>query len=347
MLTSSHKFASLLLGLLLILQVPTAASVVVKPNHPERYTVVKGDTLWDIAARFLRDPWHWPDVWHVNPQINNPHLIFPGDVITLTYIDGQPRLGLERGVVKLSPQIHTTPLDGAISVIPIDAIHPFLTRPFVLGKGELENAPYVVAFDDGHIVGSTDIKAYVRTIDTEDNLKFDVVRPGGVYRDADTGEILGYEAIFVGNGQLQRTGDPATLMLTDVELETIIGDRVLPVADEVPLVAFYPKAPEQDVNGSIISVLGGVSQIGQYNVVVLDRGADDGLAPGDVLAIDHRGQTIRDVVSKKFLAKVTLPDEPAGTLMVFRTFPRVSFGLVMTAYRTIHLKDRVHNPRRQ
>lgn len=345
---SSHKLAGLLLGLILAFHISTADSVVVNPNHPDRYTVVKGDTLWDIAGRFLRDPWHWPDVWHVNPQIANPHLIYPGDVITLTYVDGKPRLGLQRGsVVKLSPQIHTTPLDGAIPVIPIDAIYPFLSRPFVFKQGELDRAPYVVAFDDGHIVGSTDIKAYVRTIDNEDNLKFDVVRPGGVYKDADTGEILGYEAIFVGNGELQRTGDPATLMLTNIEMETIIGDRVLPVADEEPLVAFYPKAPDRDVNGSIISVLGGVSQIGQFNVVVLDRGAVDGLAPGDVLAIDHRGPTVRDLVSKKFLAKVTLPDEPAGILMVFRTFPRVSFALVMNAYRTIHLRDRVHNPRKE
>ena len=342
---SSHKITGLLLGLILILGITTAESVVVNPNHPDRYTVVRGDTLWDISGRFLRDPWRWPDVWHVNPQIANPHLIYPGDVITMTYVDGQPRLGLERGsLVKLSPRMHSTPYDGAIPVIPIDAIHPFLSRPFVVDKNSLDNAPYVVAFDDDHILGSTDVKAYVRTIDTEDNISFDVVRPGEVYKDADTGEILGYEAVFVGSGELQRTGDPATLMLTSMELETFIGDRVLPVAAEKPLQAFYPKAPDGDVHGSIISVLGGVSQIGQYNVVVLDRGTVDGLAPGDVLTVDHRGETVRDVVSKRYGSKVTLPDEPAGTLMVFRTFPRVSFGLVMKAYRTIHIMDRVHNP---
>lgn len=340
-----YTLASFILGLLISMGALAADPVAVNPSHPDRYVVVKGDTLWDISGRFLRDPWRWPDVWHVNPQIANPHLIYPGDVIVMTYVNGQPMLTLERGsLVKLSPRVRSTPLDGAIPAIPIDAIHQFLTRPFVMDKEAMDSAPYVVAFDDEHIIGSNDIKAYVRSIDSKDNTQFDVIRPGGPYKDADSGEILGYEALFVGNGNLMRTGDPATVLLNNMEIETITGDRVIPVADEDPLETFYPKAPGQQINGSIIDVLGGVTQVGQYQIVVLDKGANDGLEAGSVLAIDRRGETIRDNISDDPKDTVTLPDEPAGLLMVFRTFPRVSFALVMDASRAIHVLDRVHNP---
>lgn len=345
MFTSSNKLAYLVFGLLISWGALAADTVAVNPNHPDRYVVVKGDTLWDISGRFLRDPWRWPDVWYVNPQIANPHLIYPGDIITMTYVNGQPRLSLQRGsTVKLSPQVRSTPLEGAIPAIPIDAIHQFLTRPYVMEQAELESAPYVVAFADEHILGSDNIKAYVRSIDTTDNKIFDVVRPGDAYKDADTGEILGYEALYISSSELLQPGDPATLMLKGMELETVKGDRLLPVTDDTPLNAFFPAAPKQEVNGSIIAVLNGVTQIGQYNVVVLDRGASDGLEAGNVLTIDHRGETIRDVVSKTRGETVTLPDEPAGMLMVFRTFERVSFALVMQASRAIHVLDRVHNP---
>jgi hypothetical protein len=345
MLTSRHKLASLVLGLLISWGTLAADPVAVNPSHPDRYVVVPGDTLWDISGRFLRDPWRWPDVWHVNPQIQNPHLIYPGDIITMTYVNGQPMLSLQRGsLVKLSPRVRSTPLDGAIPTIPLDAIQQFLTRPFVADKDALDNAPYVVHFADEHILGASGIRAYVRAIETNDNQTYDVVRPGDAYKDADTGEVLGYEALFVGNAELQRTGDPATLMLTNMELETIIGDRLFPVTRDVALEAFHPKAPDTDINGSIISVLNGVTQIGQYNVVVLDRGEHDGLQPGDVLTIDHRGEMVRDTVTPNSADTIKLPDEPAGTLLVFRTFPRVSFGLVMHATRAIHVLDRVHNP---
>lgn len=341
----SHKFAGFLLGLLFSFACLAAESVALNPTHPDRYVVVKGDTLWDISGRFLRDPWRWPDVWHVNPQIENPHLIYPGDVLVLTYIDGQPRLMLERGgTVKLSPTVRSTPLDTAIPAIPIDAIRPFLTRPYVVGANELDAAPYVVDFADEHIAGGAGMRVYVRSIESGDNAKYDVVRPGKPYKDGDSGEILGYEALYIGDAKLQRTGDPATLLLTNTEIETLVGDRLVPVSEEVVQQSFFPKAPNTPVNGNIISVLNGVSQIGQYQVVVLDRGAQDGLEPGDVLAVDQRGQTVLDPVSPARNDKVRLPDEKAGMLLVFRTFPRVSFGLIMSATKSLHVLDRVHNP---
>jgi hypothetical protein len=322
-----------------------AAEDLLADNHPERYVVRKGDTLWDIASRFLRDPWRWPDIWQVNPQVANPHLIYPGDELELVYIDGRPQLRLTRGPreLKLSPEARSVPWDGRIPTVPIDAIAPFLTRPYVVSEEELDAAPYVVALADEHIVGGAGQRAYVRSIESGDPRKFDVIRPGDAYRDADTGEVLGYEGLYVGSVETQRTGDPATVFITRAEIETVIGDRLIPVLDEEPLADFYPKAPDGQIDGSIIAVLKGVSQIGQYQVVVLDRGAADGLSPGTVLRIDQKGETIRDIVAGG-RKQVTLPDEEAGLLMVFRTFDRVSFGLVMHATKALHILDRVRNP---
>ena len=340
-----HQLAGLFLGLILSSALFAAEPVAANPAHPDRYVVVKGDTLWDIAGRFLRDPWRWPDVWYVNPQIENPHLIYPGDTIVMTYVDGQLRLSLERGsVVKLSPQMRTTPVAAAIPTIPIDAIYPFLTRPYVVGENELEQAPYIVDFADEHIAGGAGIRVYVRTIENTDHKTYDVVRAGDPYKDADTGEVLGYEALYIGNAALQRPGDPATLMLTQTDLETLPNDRLLPSVEDAPLQNFQPKAPDSQVNGSIISVLNGVTQIGQYNVVVLDRGTENGLQPGDVLSIAHKGEVIKDDITPDRTDTVKLPNEEAGVLMVFRTFPRVSFGLVLRATRPIHVLDRVRNP---
>lgn len=342
----SHKFTAFIIGLLLSGLVAAAEPVALNPSHPDRYIVVKGDTLWDISARFLRDPWRWPEVWHINQQIENPHLIYPGDRIDLTYVNGQPRLGLTRGKrdVKLSPSVHTTDLDDAIPTIPVDAIKQFLTRPYVLDEAAINNAPYLVHFVDEHIVGGAGTGIYVRSIETGAAGNYEVVRPGKPYKDPDTGEVLGHEALYVGEADLQRTGDPAKMLLTRTEMEAIIGDRLLPVTEQMPLQNFHPKAPDQDIDGKIISVLNGVSQIGQYNVVVLNKGETDGLQAGDVLRIYQGGDVIRDQVTPMRGDTVTLPYEEAGLLMVFRTFSRVSFGLVMHATKAIHVLDAVRNP---
>ena len=336
---------SLILVLSCALSMPLAlADDLLRADHPDQYTVVKGDTLWDISGRFLRSPWRWPDIWYVNPQIANPHLIYPGDVLELVYIDGKPQLRMRRGPLKLSPTVRSTPWDGAIPTIPVDAIGPFLTRPYVLDKDQLDSAPYIVDFADEHILGGAGQKAYVRRIDETEPLKYEIVRPGGPYKDADTGEILGYEALYIGTSELQRTGDPATVFINSTDLESVIGDRLIPAGEEKATANFTPHAPAQPVEGSIIAVMNGVSQIGQYNVVVLDRGANDGLKHGTVLRVDQRGEVIRDVVTPDSRDTVTLPDEEAGLLMVFRTFERVSFGLIMHASRVMHVDDRVRNP---
>ncbi|MCU7917628.1 MAG: LysM peptidoglycan-binding domain-containing protein [Candidatus Thiodiazotropha sp. (ex Dulcina madagascariensis)] len=338
----NNKLIGLISGLLFSFATLAAEPVALNPSHPERYTVVKGDTLWDISSMFLRDPWFWPEVWFVNPQIENPHLIYPGDEIVLTYRGGQPVLKLNRKN-KLSPSIRATPLDQAIPTIPIDAIAPFLTRPYVVDEGDLEKAPYIVHFLDDHIVGGAGISYYARSIMEERPTKYTVVRPEKPYKDPDSGEILGYEALYVGSSELKRTGDPAKLLITSSEIEAIIGDRLIKTTEEEPLIDFQPRVPENPIEGRIISVLNGVSQIGQFNVVVLNKGASAGLEPGHVLQILQGGHEIRDIIKGRG-EKVTLPLEKAGHLMVFRTFQKVSFALVMDATKALHVLDWVRPP---
>ncbi|WP_456377368.1 LysM peptidoglycan-binding domain-containing protein [Thiolapillus sp.] len=352
-----------------------ATDDLINPKHPDRYVVQKGDTLWDISARFLRKPWLWPEIWQVNPQIRNPHLIYPGDELELVYIDGKPRLRIaKKGPLKLSPGIRSHALGSAIPAVPIDAIAPFLTRPLVVEKNGLEHKPYLVAFADEHIVAGAGQRIYVRDIPTWEHKKFDILRAGPAYKDGDTGEVLGYQALLTGIGTLQRTGDPATVYIDATKTEILLGDRVVPTEQEALTTDFYPHAPKQEVKGNIIAMLNGFSQIGQYDIVVLDRGLADGVDTGTVLQVNSRGETVPDHVARearnlipdvaeyiddrllthtisdqKWAKKsrwetVTLPDEAAGLLMVFRSFERVSFGIIMHAQRAMHVRDRIVNP---
>ena len=325
-----------------------ADTIALQPDHPDRYVVKKGDTLWDISAMFMQDPWRWPEIWHVNPQIENPHLIYPGDIIALVFgADGTPQLQLLRGrqTVKLSPQVRGTPLREAIPPIPMDAIAQFLNDSrAVLTPEELESAPYIVESMDGHLIAGTGDRIYVRSVPDRSSTRYNVYRPGKAYKRLGSEIALGYEALYVGDATLERTGDPATLELSRTVRETLIGDRLLPVGEETIQQNFYPHPPAKEVDGAILAVIDGVSQIGQYQVVVIDLGTEDGMEQGNVLAVFQRGDKIRDVVTKVDDQRVQLPDERSGLIMVFRPFERVSYALVMNATRTMHIDDAVRNP---
>jgi hypothetical protein len=336
------------------------STIPLSPNAPERYTVVKGDTLWDIAGKFLRDPWFWPEIWQVNPQIANPHLIYPGDVISLVYVGGQPRLTLERGgavastalppgmsAERLSPHVRVEPLGQAITTIPYDAIAPFLSRPTVLSKDDINGAPYVLAIQGDHIVGGRGQKIYARGHDDlPGGTSYAVYHVGEPYRDPDTHDVIGYEGIYVGQGQVIRTGDPSTLMLTDSAREAMAGDRLLPVEVDAPL-NFYPSAPSTAVEGRIVAVVDGLSRIGQYHVVVLNRGAKDGLEQGHVLEIFQSDGVAYDPHTTEHWPgnrRVKLPEERVGLLMVFRVRDDISYALVTQATSEIRVADAVRNP---
>jgi hypothetical protein len=339
----------LVAALMLCLPALADSSGSLRDGHPERYIVQKGDTLWDISKRFLHDAWLWPEIWYRNPEVRNPHLIYPGDVISLVYIDGKPRLTVQSGdrvgeTVKLSPQIREESISSAIPTIPLEAIRPFLTETRILEEDVLNDAPYIVASADEHVMSSSKDKVYARGLGEAAQKQYSIVRKGDTYIDPDTRKVLGHEARHIGNARLLSSGDPASLSVLSSNREILVGDRILPLSDDSFLANFMPKAPDTAIDGRIISVLDGVTQIGQFSIVALNRGQEHGLEVGDVLAVYKSGPVIRDTVSRKRGDKVKLPDERAGELIVFRTFGGMSLGLIMQANRPMHVLDTVRNP---
>lgn len=337
----------LLLGGLLALSLVVSAFagdvLSLRQGHPEVYVVKKGDTLWDISNIFLESPWRWPELWQVNPQVENPHLIYPGDQLHLVYHNGQPRLVLNRGGdVKLDPQVRSTPLSMAIPAIPLEAVSPFLNRGRIVAEGLLESSPYVLAGKEGHIVTGAGDEIYGRGNFPKGEESFGIFRRGETFVDPDSEEVLGILARDIGTAKmLARESDIATLALNRSTEEVRRGDRLLPEEERQLNASFFPSAPEQEIKGYILSVEGGVNQIGRMNVVVISKGERDGLSEGNLLAIYKAGETLRDPVTGDL---VKAPDFRAGLLMVFRTFDRVSYGLVMRAERPLKVNDRIRNP---
>ncbi len=323
---------------------------VLNPRHPDQHVVVRGDTLWDISAMFLRDPWYWPEIWQINQQVENPHLIYPGDLLSLVFLDdGSPAITLERGgglggTERLSPRVRSEPIEEAIPTVPFETLRAFLSRPAVLEPEQLDALPYLFAHPEG-LLGSAGRDVYVRGTDAEPGRVFNLVHPGDALIDPDTGDVLGYEGLYVGQGRVRRSGDPATVFLTESAREATIGDYLIQEEGINP-VNFFPQAPGTPVDGRIISVVDGVSLIGQYQVVVINRGANHGVSPGHVLSVYQTGEWVRDdIQNNRFFAdKVRLPDEYAGTTMVFRVFDRMSYALVMEATREFRVLDTVRNP---
>ena len=330
--------------------------VKVQRDYPERYVVKKGDTLWDIAQTFLKDPWLWPQVWHINPDIRNPHLIFPGDVLVLYFDEnGKPYITLDGAggyappsstkTVKVSPEIHYQTLDASINTISRAAIAPFLGAPRIVSEHELEKAPYIISSFEQHLISGTGNTIYAKNVTDQTIGSYDVVRPKGEYRHPKTDELLGYEVVRVADARLVRFGNPAsTLSITKAYQEVFNKDLLIPKEEHRFDFNFFPRPPVEEVNGQIIDVFNGVAQIGQFNVVVLNLGKRDGIEPGHVLAIYQKGEIVRDPDSVWTWSKVNLPDERGGVLMIFKTYEKMSYALVMEAQRALHVNDRVTNP---
>jgi hypothetical protein len=311
------------------------------PDAPDEYVVQVGDTLWDIAETFLRDPWYWPEIWYVNPQVENPHLIYPGDVLALVYVEGRQRItNVTASTDRLSPKARVTPLTEAITSVPYESISAFLSTGVIIEKSEVNELPYMVATKGDHLIAAAGNTVYVRGSSAEPGTRFNVVHIGDPLIDPDTNDVLGYHGQQIGEGTLRRTGDPATFALTESSQEAKQGDRLVPTSVDVPL-NFFPKAPSSSIDGQIIYVVGGVTQIGQYQVVVLNRGTNQGLAVGDVLTVFQKGSVVRDHVKG---GNIKLPDEEAGTIMVFKSYDRISYALVMEATQALHINDVVRNP---
>lgn len=324
-----------------------ADELVLAENAPEIYLVKKGDTLWDISNTFLRDPWVWPKIWEINPQLDNPHLIFPGDEIYLVWVNGKPRLRVRRGeisrTVRLTPNMRIDPLDSAIPLIPLEDIGAWLRDHRVVTEDEMEDAPYVVASDQQHLLTAAGGEFFARGTAPEGETGFGIFRAGENYVDPFTGEVLGLQAQDIGSARLLDEHDDRVMRLevTRVTEEVRLGDRLF--ASETRSIAahFQPRAPASPVNGVMIAVDGGVSQIATLDVVVINLGEREGMEVGHILAIYQTGEMVRDSIAKE---RVQMPDTRAGLLMVFRTFEKLSYGIVLKSTRPLAVMDRVSDP---
>jgi nucleoid-associated protein YgaU len=337
-----------LLALLLVAASGLAqAQVQLRDGHPDSYTVVRGDTLWDISGKFLSKPWKWPEIWHVNPQVKNPHLIYPGDQLNLVYIDGQPRLmlnrGASRGTVKLSPHVRSTPMAEAIPTIPLEAINSFLlSNRIVDSPAAFEGAPYIVAGNAERVLSGTGDRIYARGEFAAAEPIYGIFRQGRTYLDPETQEFLGINADDIGTGEVvAEEGDIATLVLSRSTQEVRLGDRLFPTEERAVNSSFVPSEPAIPVEGLILDVPRGVNQIGQFDVVTINKGLRDGLSEGNVLAVFKTGETVRDRITGE---QVKIPDERSGLVMVFRTYDKLSYGLVLGASRSLAVMDKVRNP---
>ncbi|MFT3906938.1 MAG: LysM peptidoglycan-binding domain-containing protein [Steroidobacteraceae bacterium] len=328
------------------------ASGMLNPTAPRDYVVRKGDTLWGIASMFLRDPWLWPEIWYVNPQVRNPHLIYPGDALHLAYgKDGRPQIQLERGsAARLHPQLRSSEMVAPIAAIPYDAIAAFLSKPTVLSNEQVKDAPYVVALTDNHLVAGNSNDVYVKKLGAGAGERFLVIHVEEALKDPQSGDKLGYMGVYAGTVQVTRAGETAKANVVDSGQEIVQGDIL--IADTSPATLnLVPHVPSNNVAGQVMAVVNGLLVVGQHEIVALNRGAGDGLAPGHILSVDRGGDTVKDRCAHiagtptcRWGKKTRLPDEANGRLLVFKTFARVSYALVLDEQTPINVGDPFHKP---
>jgi hypothetical protein len=344
-----------------------AGGVTLKETAPDRHTVVKGDTLWDISARFLNDPWKWPEVWQLNrEEIRNPHLIYPGDIIHLIRGD-QPRLVLEQGMrtVRLSPQVRAEALelaDTGIPSIPYKVIAPFMSRGGITAPGGLGDAPAILGSSDDRVLFGVHDQVYAGAGDPSVD-KWQIVREGAALRDPVSGEVLGHELVHVGEARTVKPGAPQLVRITHASQEVLEQDRLTPLFEDTEL-HFAPRAPDQAVDARVLAVLGGVDGAGTYSTVVLNKGRADGLEAGHVLGLLRAGRSIADpkCIRARKLAFMSagldgstdcqpnpeddaaLPDRRIGLLFVYRVFDRAAYALVTASEVPVYIMDAARNP---
>jgi len=382
------------------------AEIELNPSHPDTYTVQKGDTLWDISARFLKSPWVWPEVWHANPQIENPHLIYPGDVISLVYLDGKPQLQVTRGhpTIKLSPKGRKISHENAITTVPLDNIKPFLKNLKILNEQDIENASYVVALEQEHILGSETNNLYVRHANgARQGEYYSIARPRVLYRDIpvdypykdsnykkrrteslnwkktskytlstiftnywknhinytfwDYVDVLGYEVEIIAKAEVVRSeiDGITTMVVNNNVIEVREGDLVLPYEEANFDAYFQPRAATtNDDNIRVIALSNAYFKSGKWQIIAISRGNLDGISTGDVFDVKRPARVIRDEVMhpsedvktffKPSLGKVTLPEEHAANIMVFKTFEHISYAIIVDGNRPVQLLDFVRAP---
>ncbi|MDR0770330.1 MAG: LysM peptidoglycan-binding domain-containing protein [Burkholderiales bacterium] len=343
-----------------------AERLTVRGDAPDRYTVVKGDTLWGIAGKYLDKPWRWPEIWNMNKdQIKNPHRIYPGDVIVLSWTgggdgSGEPRLSIE----KLSPTVRVSSLPHAeIPSIPSGDIEPFLTRSFIAGIDGLAKAAEIVeGRERGRILRGANDLVYAIGVTPDKGTRWNLFRPGKSIRDIG-GKLLGVEYRYLGNAEVERFGgdvnEASTLRILSASEEISIGDRLVPVPSEV-VVNYAPHAPAHQVEAFIVSSFRGATEMGRREIVVIDQGEKQGVEVGNVLAVyrqvepiaDPRPNTAREQIIRGFdnttwyqqPNRIKVPDERIALLFVFRVFDNASYAMTLNTTDPVNVGDFARNP---
>lgn len=351
----------LLLAAVCLPGIGAADEVQLAENAPDRYVVVKGDTLWGISGRFLKDPWRWPDVWGLNKdEIKNPHWIYPGDVVILDFTGMTPRLRREGGAAgggagqdgewslvttKLSPSIRKQELAAmAIPMVSMKTIGPFLTQTLVVGERELEGAPILVASQENRVVLSKGDVAFTKGIVWEDGSEWNVFRPGRTLVDPETQEVLGREAVHLGDARISEFGEISTVAITKAVQEITPGDRLVktPPFSALP---FVPRSPGAKISARIIaSSDNSVSEVGPQSIVIINRGAREGMEVGHVLALFRDRPSVTPAGSTNKADLLKLPQERYGVVLIFRVFEKVSYALVMNTTRPVNILDVARTP---
>jgi len=358
-------------------------------DYEGSYTVVEGDTLWDIASQFLQDPLRWPEVWQQNRYINNPDLIYPGDVISIGFVDGRPVIMLQRAVgqqggstsvntnrsaldqelanrqasgdgrtVTLTPQMRAMPLRSAIPAIPIELIENSFTHNRIVQQSDYESAPYIVANLRNNLTISTGDEVYARGQWPGTTASFEVYRQSTVYMDPTGKEQLGVEMEYLGFATISKDeeNDIKRLLINTSSKEIRVGDRLL-VREQSRLDPnIQPTEPSADMEGEIIALLGKESLASQLDTVVLNLGTEDGLEIGHILAIRKPGGRVVDQVAleqKSVLQRfgnsfspdrLQLPADDVGTLLIYKSFERMSYGTILTLTEPVSVRSLVGNP---
>ncbi|MCL2875496.1 MAG: LysM peptidoglycan-binding domain-containing protein [Betaproteobacteria bacterium] len=322
-----------------------AAPPAITTDAPDSYTVSRGDTLWGISARFLQEPWRWPEVWQMNEdEIKNPHFIYPGQIIVLDRNGPFLRLGkpigegnMPVGDGKLQPRVYQTPINEAISTIPLAAIAPFLTRPLVLDGKSFQGAATIVATETGRVYLAQGDTIFAKDVN-EDVNTWAIFRSTKPLIDPGNRQVLGHEAQYLGSARVKEFTNPVTLEIIEAVEEIGVNDKMLPIENEL-IFSYAPHAPRETIDTRLISIQRGVSETGKLSVIAIGAGKQNGLEPGHVVAMfRNRGKATH---GRRTFA---LPEKRYGSAMVFRVFDRVSYAIIMDTEGQATIGDAIRNP---
>jgi hypothetical protein len=336
----------------LILAVTAACASAAEPltlvdNPPDRHIVVKGDTLWDISGKFLKQPWRWPEIWQMNKEeIKNPHWIYPGDIILLDTSSGSPRLKMAKRVTgqdgRIQPTVHSSPSQLVIPSIPPNVIEPFISQPLIAQTSDSNSGVKITAAQEDRMLLGTGDSFYASGIPDASVEKWNVFRKGKPLKDPETGAIVAYEAFFLGNARLTKPGEPASLRVTLSKEEMARGDELVP-APPPDIISYVPHRPDREVAARIMSIYGGVQEGGSSSVVSLTRGKKDGLEVGHVLALFRKRVSV-NIDDNGVQSETPVPEERYGLAFVFRVFDNVAYALVVDSSKSVIIGDSARNP---